>query len=198
LLAASLEAILNRYLRLDSDSLARLEVLNGKVFVLKISDLNLVLYLLAKGSELRISAETLGDPDVTIRATVLSLLRIARGDRAPGDQLDIEGDTELAGDLRDVLSGIDIDWEEQLSGLVGDVAAHRLGNLARGVLGWGHQAKETLLRDASEYLQQESQDLPRPQVVDGFLDGVDRLRNDVDRLEARVDRLRQRLSHGDS
>ena len=200
LVAASLEVILNRYLRLDSESLARLEVLNGKIFVLEISDLNLVLHLLPSGSELRISAETPGEPDVTIRATVPTLLRLARGDRVSGHHLEIEGDTELAGDLRDVLSGIDIDWEEQLSGVVGDVIAHRLGNLARGVLGWSHQARETLLRDASEYLQQESRDLPCPEAVEGFLDGVDRLRNDVDRLEARIGRLRlrQQISHDDA
>jgi ubiquinone biosynthesis protein UbiJ len=200
LVAAGLEVMLNRYLCLDPESLARLEGLNGKIFAWKVSDLNLVLYVLPSGSELRISAETPAEPDVTIHATVATLLRLGRGDRVPGDQLEIEGDTELAGDLRDVLSGIDIDWEEQLSGLVGDVVAHRLGNLARGVLGWGHRAKETLLRDASEYLQQESQDLPRPEAVEGFLDGVDRLRNDVDRLEARIGRLRlrQQISHDDA
>jgi ubiquinone biosynthesis protein UbiJ len=79
---------------------------------------------------------------------------------------------------------------------VGDVAAHQLGNLARGVAGWGRASAEALARDAGEYLQEERRWLPHRRPVQGWMAEVDRLRGDLDRLEARVERLRRRLDRG--
>ena len=81
------------------------------------------------------------------------------------------------------------DWEEELSRLVGDVAAHRLGSVARGLADWGLKAADTLALDAGEFLTEESRQIPTRYELEEFLDAVDTMRNDVDRLEARLDRL---------
>jgi ubiquinone biosynthesis protein UbiJ len=197
LLTVGLETALNQYLRLDPENLVKLVALSGKVYAVELSGSDLTFYLLPEASGFRVVSEAAGEPDVRIRATATALLRLARGDKVLGAEVDIKGDTDLASDLRDVLSGVDIDWEEHISRLLGDVAAHRLGNLLRGAFGWGRQAGETVLHNAAEYLQQESCDLPAPETVERFLDTVDRLRNDVDRLEARIRRLQRSRSHGD-
>ena len=78
--------------------------------------------------------------------------------------------------------------------LIGDVAAHRLGRLARGALGWGRNAAATLLQDAGEYFSHERADLVSREEGEQFLRGVDALREDIDRLEARITLLAQRLA----
>jgi ubiquinone biosynthesis protein UbiJ len=95
--------------------------------------------------------------------------------------------------FKSLLDNLDIDWEEQLSRVVGDVAAHQVGNVVRSAMAWGKQALDTLGRDAAEYFQEESEDLVRPAEVSEFLDQVDVLRDDAERLAARVNRLEQRL-----
>ena len=85
------------------------------------------------------------------------------------------------------------DWEEQLSHLVGDAAAHQVGNLVRDTLQWGAKSVDTLGRDLTEYLQEESRQLPQRDEVNKFLAAVDVLRNDVERLDARVKRLQARI-----
>lgn len=47
--------------------------------------------------------------------------------------LRIEGDVMLAATIAELIQTLRWDWEEDLSRLVGDVAAHRIGVMARGV-----------------------------------------------------------------
>ncbi|MGB5591910.1 MAG: sterol-binding protein, partial [Gammaproteobacteria bacterium] len=106
----------------------------------------------------------------------------------------ISGDPVLAQDFQRLLDLARPDWEEELSRLVGDVAAHQLGNAARDLMRWSLQAADTLGRDTSEYLREESRDLPTRFEVDEFLDQVDELSGDIDRAEARLQRLERRAS----
>jgi len=73
--------------------------------------------------------------------------------------------------------------------VVGDVAARRVANVARGLLDWGRKAAGSFTGSVVEYLQEEGRDLPTRVEVDEFLEGVDRLRDDTERLEARLSRL---------
>ena len=78
--------------------------------------------------------------------------------------------------------------------MLGDVPAHRIGRLARGAAGWTGRAAATLWRDLGEYASHERQDLvPRPE-GEGFLRGVDALRENVDRLAARLEQLERRAA----
>ena len=81
------------------------------------------------------------------------------------------------------------DLEEELAAVVGDVAARRVANLARGVLALGRSATDSLATSVAEYLQEEGRDVPARVEVEEFLRDVDQLRDDVERLEARLARL---------
>ena len=61
-----------------------------------------------------------------------------------------------------------------------------IAGFARDALDFGRRAGDTFARNISEYLTEESRDLPVRIEVEEFLDGVDRLREAVDRLDARV------------
>ena len=75
---------------------------------------------------------------------------------------------------------------------MGDVAAHQIGNVARTAFGFARRARDTLLQNVAEYLQEEGRDVPSRTEAEEFLQGVDRLRDDVDRLEARLKLLEKR------
>ena len=192
--ATLLETFLNGYLRLDLDSQAKLAELSGKVFQLELSDWQLTLYLLPRAENIRIKREFEGDIDVAIQvSSVFSLLRLARGDLAAEQDIYIQGDMHSARRLQQVLKTLEIDWEEQLSRLVGDIPAHQFGNLARKISLWGQQAVDKLQADVSEYLLYEKQQLPPRIRVERFLNDVDILRSDTDRLAARIQRLQNYL-----
>ena len=144
-------------------------------------------------------------------------LRITRGDTAAdavvvggpfgllalgGDSLEallqrgvvqIRGDGELAQKFRELALLLRPDLEEELSLVVGDVAAHQIGRFGRLARGWTRKAAATSVQNLAEYLAHEARDLVPRNEGDQLLRGVDALREDVDRLAARIDAMTRRL-----
>jgi ubiquinone biosynthesis protein UbiJ len=107
--------------------------------------------------------------------------------------LELAGDAALAQSFQRLLWHARPDIEEELSGVIGDVAAHGLGDLARSVTDWSREARSTIRQNLSEYLQEESRAVPTRYEADRFRGEVEAMRDDVARLEARVKRLEQNM-----
>ena len=195
--AASLETALNLVLRLDPEILPRLGTLSGHVIAIEPSGIAMTFYLLPKPGGIQVMDRCETEPSVRIRATPAALFRQWRGRRARGGEIVIEGDVGVGREFQTILARLDIDWEEQLSRVVGDVVARRLGGLWDGLRAWSGRTGDVLLRDGGEYLQQELRVLPPRQAIEQFLNAVDLLREDADRLAARVERLRRRPMIGE-
>ena len=190
-----LEAILNRNVA-DSrraQSLARR--LDARVMSLAVEGTPLTIFLRAEGGRLALTPRHDGPADATISGTPMALLALA-GPRAEGTirggGVRIEGDAEVAQHFRELLAEAQPDFEEELSRVIGDVAARQVANFARGLLDWGRKASGSFAGSVAEFLQEEGRDLPTRTEVDEFLAGVDRLRDDAERLEARLARLEAR------
>lgn len=209
LMTAVLEDAVNRLLRLDPDTLACLGEFDGKCIGLRLAgddsrdgggraasgtaaddrDLEFFLFPSAAGFRIRATHDTA--PDVTIRGDLPVFTRLVFGGSPAtrAGELQISGDIELGQNFQRILRALDIDWEERTAQVVGDVAAHQLGRVARGLRAWARSSRGYLEQDLREYLQEESRLLVRREAVDRFLGAVDTLRADVDRLEQRLTRL---------
>lgn len=190
-----LEAIVNRLLKLDPETSARLGELAGKVIRLRLlldGAFPLELFVLPSQTGVRLRTQHPSEADVTIGGTPGVFARALFGELRPSTaaSLEIRGDVELGRRFERLLKDLDIDWEEQAAHLFGDVIAHQIGNLARAVRAQAASAVRTLEQDVVEYLQEEARVLPRHERVEAFLQAVDRLRADTDRLEKRLERLR--------
>ncbi|MFP4245747.1 MAG: SCP2 domain-containing protein [Halochromatium sp.] len=194
---APTEALINRLLALDPEGAAGLAKVQGQVLRIELSGFGLHLHVVPEGNALRLFGDYAAAPDCQVSATPAALLNLAlaehREDEIFSGAVEIEGDNSLAQRIGDVLRGLDIDWEEQLSTLVGDSIAQRIGQQARAGGRWARHSGRTLTSDLREYLIEEGRFLPSETEMQGFLGGVDQLRDDVERLEARVARLARRL-----
>lgn len=189
---ALLQEAVNAALRFDPETRRRLGELDGRVIgvsMVRGADAPLDIYIYPSEAGVRLAARHDGTPDVTVSATSVVFARLALGRPLAAGELQLSGDIALGQKFQRLLGHIDIDWEEQLARLTGDVAAHQLARAARAAAGWGRQAAATLGLDLAEYLQEESRLLARRARVEAFLDGVDRLRADAERLEQRLRRL---------
>lgn len=193
LLASALETAVNGALQLDPITRERLAALAGKTIAVELRGPNQTIHLEPGSAGVRVRADSERPPDLILRATPVALLALARGAPADARDLELDGDVHLARELQALLTDLDIDWEEPLARLFGDLPAHRIGHLVRSGRDWSRQALDSLIRNTGEYLQYERRDLPPAHQVAEFVDAVDRLRDDLDRLEARVRRLRRRL-----
>ena len=195
LIAAGVEAALAASLKGSSAARADISRLEGKVIRLELIGLPLTLYFLPEGGKVTVAADYHGDADITVRSPAASLMAAAlkRDSEAVPRGMQISGDAETAQVFSRLLKHADLDWEELLAQRVGDVAARQIGNAVRGFLGWSRDAGSRLGQDVADYLHYESRDLPPRHEVQGFLAGVDRLRDDAERLTARLKRAETRL-----
>lgn len=185
-------SVLNRNIQATTPARELCAELSGTVIAIRVRDTALSAYFLINDDTLQLTASNDRDPDVVISGTIVTLALMAgrSGEAAIRDgSLDLTGDSETAQQFQQLLKYARPDIEEELSGLVGDVAAHRIGRFARSLRRWGRDARSTMGANIKEYLQEEGRDVPSRRDVDSFSDDVSTLRDDVDRLEARVNRL---------
>lgn len=191
-ISSLLEEVGNRALRFDPETCRRLGELDGRVICLRIlrAPLEPLDFLLAPSEAgLRRVRAPSAPADVTISASSVVFARLAMGRPMAAGEIQISGDVALGQAFQRILEHVQIDWEEALSRLTGDVIAHQVVRAARHAAGLSQHAAETLQQDAAEYLQEEAQLLASRPEVERFLDAVDRLRADAERLGKRIERL---------
>ncbi|WP_129776119.1 ubiquinone biosynthesis accessory factor UbiJ [Peristeroidobacter soli] len=190
-----LESVLNRNIAASSAARALCRRLDTKVLALHVDGMPLSIYFKSNGEQMSLDTRHEGAPNATLSGTPLSLLRMAGP--APETALrtssvHIHGDAEIAQTFSELLKHARPDLEEELSRVIGDIAAHQVGNVARSALGFAKRAADTFAQNVSEYLQEEGRDAPSRTEADEFITGVDKLRDDVDRLEARLSLLERK------
>jgi ubiquinone biosynthesis accessory factor UbiJ len=192
---APFESVLNRNIAGSSTARQRCKQLEGKVLALHMTGMPLNLFFRSDGERMTIDTVDAGAAAATLSGTPLAFLRLAGP--APeaairGGSIHIEGDAEVAQAFSELLEAAQPDLEEELSRLIGDIAAHQVGNAARTALGFGRRAIDTFTQNVAEFLTEESRDLPTRTEADEFFADVDKLRDDAARLEARLARLNPR------
>jgi ubiquinone biosynthesis protein UbiJ len=190
---AGLDMAINRYLRLDPEARARMTQLDVHCIAIELRGLDLTLYALPNSSGLTITDHCEDTPDTTLRGTPIGLARLGLGrqqERALfSGEVEITGNVESGQAFQDILEGMDIDWEEQLSHLTGDMLAHHVGNAVRRAGALLKQGSATAQQNTTEYLQEELRVLPARIEIENFCTDVTKLVMDVDRLAAHVARL---------
>lgn len=191
------ESLLNRNIAASSAAQAASRKLEGKRLCITLTGTPLQLTLHSLGDRVSIVASGDAAADAKLRGTPLSLIRLMQDRTALTSQsVHIEGDAEVVQTFAELLHAARPDLEEELSRLVGDVAAHQIGEATRGLLRFGQQARDTFARNVAEFLQEESRDLVTRTEADEFIADVDTLRDDVERLGARLERLEKNAVGG--
>lgn len=194
-----IEKTLNHYLSLDPQLAERSKQLNGKSIAIEFKIIPIKFYVLFSSKGLHLLDDYQAPVDTTIRGTPFALAKLGLSTAEQSrslfaDDVEIEGDIELGQAIKQFFDNIDIDWEEQLSRLTGDVAAHQVGNMMRSARDWFSDARQTTQHNATEYVQEELRQFPPREEVNDFFTDIDTLRNDVDRIAARFERLRTQLA----
>ena len=164
-----------------------LKTFAGKSIQINVSFVSTSLVILENGN-LAIAGET-DIPDATVTIPPSLLLRLLAKDEAANRQINIEGDTHLAAELAKVLSNMRWDYEDDISNLIGDIPANKIGTFARDT---ANSVKETginLAEMLSEYWQEEMPLITKKRHVEQFNAEVDTLGSDVARFEKKLAKL---------
>lgn len=181
----------NRLLGLNPECEKLCTELQGFVIAIELIDVKRTLYFHPGSWGMRLSLQApRKDVDATIRGHVLGLINLSqKEDRISTsiqERIEISGNTRVAQKFQKILTGIDIDWEEQLSKFTGDIIAYRAGQGLRNTRDWVMDNLNSLALSGREYLQEETRQLPtRPEFLQ-FKQAVTSIRDDVERLEALI------------
>jgi len=138
----------------------------------------------ATGAGATASAEFMLTPGLALRA--------AAGDGEAWREIRISGDAGFSSTLAQVAQHLRWDVEEDLSRVLGDIAAHRLVEGARGAARWGRGLLERAAGGAAAHVQGAGGSESGPalvadaQALSAYAREVARLSDDVDRIERRI------------
>ena len=192
MILASCQILLNGTIADSTAARRAAEDLEGESLAVEIDGLGIRVTLRVERGELAIATDDDGPVSAELGAGPLDLLRLARAGslgELRGTQARLSGDVSVAEGFAELLRLAKPDFEEALSGWVGDIAAHELGDATRAFARWGFSASRSLTASTSEYLQEESRVMPGRYEVGAFYDDVERLSDDVERAAERLDRL---------
>ena len=111
--------------------------------------------------------------------------------------IQISGDSEFVQSVYRLFLDMEIDWQEPLSRLIGDVPTHSLENLLNSLNDFTRGTANSIKRNVDEYLHEESRMVPPRSQVETFDQDLDALRLRLDRLQARIQKLFRQLPEGD-
>ena len=109
--------------------------------------------------------------------------------------IELSGDVQLIQRLQRALKQLDIDWQDLLGPVIGDITTRAAAT------GWHHSrdsamhASRALKRDITDFVQEEAALTPTRQQARYFTTELDALRLRVDRLQARVRQLQQLVTN---
>lgn len=189
---------MNRYLQLDQNKERLLAPLDGKVIAVNVQPFDETLYLCPTADAIRLLDAITTAPDTRITGTPWALGWMGLSGKPmralfAGD-VKIEGDVHVGRKFQQLFEQLDINLEGKLALYTGDWFAGQIGNFFRTGRQWGKNTLETFELNLSEYLQEETRDLPAAAEMDIFYHDIDDLRIGYDRLERRISRLESRMS----
>ncbi len=180
-------APINHLLRTNSWALDVLKPHAGRVACFDNGPLSVMMAVTASGEVADAAQDAVAD--VTVRVTPGLTLRIMARDTSAWGEVKVEGDAEFAVTIHHVVSNLRWDIEEDLSRVVGDIAAHRMAGAGRKLDQWGRQSADNLARSFGEYWTEEQPLIASKHEVEAFVRDVDVLRDDLARVEKRVELL---------
>ena len=181
------ERAVNHVLRGSPLALERLRPHAGRTVAFRVGPVALALTVQSTGE---VAAALPGTArDLEVRISPFLVPRLAAREEAAFGEIEMEGDAQLAQEVSFLVRNLSWDVEEDLSRVVGDIAAHRIAGAARGLARWGRDASLRVAQGAAEYWTEESPLVASRVKVEGFARDVSELRDAVARLEKRVERL---------
>jgi ubiquinone biosynthesis protein UbiJ len=194
IMAALLEAGINRVLAMDENTPQRLSRLADRMLQLEVEGIGITLFIAFTDRRVEVGTRSDHEPDTVISGSPLALFTMAVPDGPgswvePESRVNIAGDANLARDLERLFSQLEPDWEGSLSRVFGDVWGHQV---AAGLKAGAEHARESAGAAGEmveEFISREGGPLVRDAELEAFAGEVEEARSRLERLQQRLAEL---------
>jgi ubiquinone biosynthesis protein UbiJ len=181
-------AALNHLLEGESWARERLAPFAGESLELRAPPLPALRLAIAADGRLAPAPEHAA-PSLTLAIGAQALPALARGEDHFLRAIEVSGNARLASEVMFLFRHLRWDFEEDLSRLVGDAAAHRAADAVRTLLAWQKDAARRIAEGLMEYAVEEQRLLVPRAELERLAQGAAQLRDALERLEKRIERL---------
>ena len=195
------EELLNRVLAKDPHLQSQLVKFAGKSLQINVHPPDIMVTALLEKGRIRLLSTEAELLDIQITASItgnvgqLLPLILEKRDNRPlsNPALAITGDASFIQELHASLSSLDIDWEDYLAPLLGNLITNELSHISNDIRNWSKQASVNMRRNVNEYLTEEERIFPKKEQLDDFSEELDYLKIRIDRINAKASILDQKL-----
>ncbi|MBX2809054.1 MAG: hypothetical protein KTR20_10535 [Cellvibrionaceae bacterium] len=192
---AVVEKAVNTALRYDPASRQQAAALSD-ILALTLTSPVITLYCCGSAEGIHIMSHCERAVTTRVTATLIDLLTLVQQSPVTlaNSKVDVVGSTRLLQQWQQLLQQLDIDWEEALSDVMGDIASPLLAQAIAKHLAWLRQQQRQQGQVLRNYLEEEIGLLPSAAEYADFGRHLDDLVLSVDRAAARLERLQQRVT----
>ncbi|MEM8594592.1 MAG: SCP2 sterol-binding domain-containing protein [Pseudomonadota bacterium] len=198
LITQTLSSLLNRYSQRTEQQRNALSQLDGQLFLLHCTHPNITCYLNVHNAQIELHTHKPSQADhitSTLEGRASKLLALLQSDEPSSmlsqDDLQLRGDANAFNLLLSTLTPNDIDYEAPLARIIGDVPAHGIGKLIRGLRKQLNQHTQALTKHA---LTPNNGALVNPQELEQFTLDVRATQQETERLHAKLNAYKHTLS----
>lgn len=198
--ARSVERLAAGALRYDPGTRNSIKSMSGRILAIEVTQPQFTLYLTVEHDQVRLPLAVDSEPEATLRGSLTDLAALMSRESfsLANSGVTLQGNAQLVQQWRRILHRLDIDWEEPLNNLVGDLAGHPLAQGLRSLAGKMRRDANNLPVYLADYLTDELQLLVSHDEAELFFDDINQLRSASDRLEARLQRLIETMNRGNT
>ena len=193
-LSAIVEIAVNRVLPLDPCYEEKLKPLSGRVIAISLTDWQISLFFLPNDQQFIVMSCYEGEADVKLTGKSWDFFRmginqISDKSTTIDSCIHFEGDVATGQRFQSLFMELNIDWEEALTEVTGDIIAHQAVKFARHASNLLNDIFNNAQENMSEYFQEEIRITPTKIEVENFFDDVAEIVSDTDELIERFNKF---------
>ncbi|MCK5729217.1 MAG: SCP2 sterol-binding domain-containing protein [Methylococcales bacterium] len=191
LLSGAFEKALNQYFSLDHNNTSlSLAPLAGKVISITVKPFNETLYLCPTDKNIQCLEMYVGDVDATLTGYpsafgLLGFPNLPLPDTA-SDKIEITGNQAIGEQFKQLFKQHEFNIEEKIASITGAEIAGTLTALFQSGQAWKKETIETFKLNVTEFLQEETRDVPALAEADIVYKQIMQLNQSVDAIEKRI------------
>jgi ubiquinone biosynthesis protein UbiJ len=190
---SSLEVLLNKAILLDPISKNKLNKLVGNIYAVKCTAPDISIFITVHEEGFLLSPAITDEEHSEIIGSANALLKLLftqdKSNIIRNNDIQLNGDASSIQDLQVILFKLDIDWEYQLSKLIGDVPTQTFSESLDFLNNFLNKSVTGLKTNIDEYIHDEKNIAPTAYEIENFYHRIDALRLRLDRSHAKLTKL---------
>ncbi len=188
-ITASIESVINTAFKYDPASQQKIAEITD-VLAIESTAPALTIYCHGTSDGVRIMSHCEAPTATQLIGTPLALISLLKKPTTlAGSGVELVGSVGLLQRWQAILNDLDIDWEDAISNVLGDIAGPMAGKIISSGLNWSRQQNAEQARLLKEYITEELKVTPSKAEITGFSEAVGEIKMDAERLQARFSQL---------